>query len=61
MKRNVGADCVGVNAALPLSVPVLVSAAVASPTRPLDTDVTNLHVPSALQDRATGQRRIIAK
>jgi hypothetical protein len=36
----------------------LAGAAKAAPTRPLDTVVTHLHVPTALQDRATGQRRI---
>jgi hypothetical protein len=40
------------------AVSLSVGAAVAAPTRPFDTDVASLYVPSAPQVRATGQRRI---
>jgi hypothetical protein len=51
---GIGADCVGANAALPLRCHVLAVAAAASPTRPLDTDVTRLHVPAAPQASCHG-------
>lgn len=55
----VGAAYGAANVALPLSVQCSGRRANAAPTRPLDTDVTSLHVPSALQDCATGQRHIM--
>lgn len=36
---------------------LLVGAASAAPTMPFDTDLTHLHVSTAQQARATGQRR----